>query len=466
MGVISRSRRRKFLEELQARGEFHDPGNELTDLLYDRVTDLPTVPLLLGRIRNLLKESRELGLLSISILQNEKMEQALGRQGYESLVRDIASFLVEVKKETLRREDHLGEVMISGNAFVVLLAPPRGRGEVSYPDIDKVRRRVAASLDRFVRDRLPASVQERFSVYIGCTVLTQDPTVRFERRVYAALEEAFADSLQERSREQRRVALQLKEVIKTGAVKAVYQPVVDLVERRSIGFEALTRLTSSVFAGPDALFKAAYENDSVWKLERLCREKAIGGVRDFRSDHLLFLNMEPESIYDPMLRSELIFEQLRSSGLKPTQVVLEITEHSAVQDHEAFRQMLNHFQFHGFRLAVDDVGSGYSGLKSIAELRPDFIKIDMALIRDIHLHPIKQDLTATIARFSASSGTTLIAEGVEVVEELRCLQKIGVRYAQGYLFARPGPPFPEADVSLIEPGDAALPAAEPAPRVG
>jgi EAL domain-containing protein (putative c-di-GMP-specific phosphodiesterase class I) len=128
--------------------------------------------------------------------------------------------------------------------------------------------------------------------------------------------------------------------------------------------------------------------------------------------------------------------------------------------------MLNHFQFHGFRLAVDDVGSGYSGLKSIAELRPDFIKIDMALIRDIHLHPIKQDLTATIARFSTSSGTTLIAEGVEVVEELRCLQRIGVRYAQGYLFARPGPPFPEADVSLIEPGGATLPATAPARRVG
>jgi len=451
MSPAARGRRRKFLEELQARGEFHDPEHAVANLLYDRVTDLPTVPLLLGRIRNILKEARELGMLSISILKNEKIEQTLGRQGYESLVRDIASFLVQVKKEALRREDQLAEVMISGNAFVVLLAPPRGHGRISYPDIDKVRRRVAGKLGRFVRDRLPTSVQQRFGVYVGCAVLTQDPSARFERLVYAALEEAFADSLHERTREHRRVALLLKEVLKTGAVQAVYQPVVDLLERRGIGYEALTRLTSGAFSGPDQLFKAAYDNDAVWKLERLCRERAILGVRGFPPDQLLFLNMEPDSIFDPALRSEQIFAQLHEADLKPTQVVLEITEHSAVRDHEAFRQMLNHFQFHGFRLAVDDVGSGYSGLKSIAELRPDFIKIDMALIRDIHLHPIKQDLTATITRFSSSSGTTLIAEGVETVEELRCLQRIGVRYAQGYLFARPGPPLPMPDLDIIGP---------------
>ena len=92
MPVSAKTRRRKFLEELHARGEFRPAaGGEVAEYLYDRVADLPTVPLLLGRIRNMLREAHELGLLSISILQNERMEQTLGRQGYESLVRDIAS---------------------------------------------------------------------------------------------------------------------------------------------------------------------------------------------------------------------------------------------------------------------------------------------------------------------------------------------------------------------------------------
>ena len=409
-----------------------------------------TVPLLLGRIRRLLKESRQLGLLSISVLQNERGEQTLGWQGYETLVRSVATFLVEIKKVALRRDDYVSEVMISGNAFVILLSPPRGKQGIAYTDIDKVRRRVAARLERFVRDRLAAEVKETFGLYVGCTVLIHNSSVRFERLVYSALEQAFTDSLQQRKREQRDAALKLRMILKAEAVQPVYQPVIDLLERRVVGFEALTRVSPDAFAGPDQLFKAAYDNDSVWKLERLCRERAIRGARGLAEEQLLFLNMEPDSIHDPELRSEATFALLREAGLKASQIVLEMTEHSAVRDFTSLRQLLSYLQFHGFRLAVDDVGSGYSGLKSIAEIKPDFIKIDMALIRDIHLHPIKQDLTGTIARFSTSSGITLIAEGVEGSEELRCLQAIGVRYAQGFLFARPGPPFPQADLSAIE----------------
>ncbi|HXH27749.1 MAG TPA: EAL domain-containing protein [Candidatus Polarisedimenticolia bacterium] len=444
-------RRRKTVDAPTTRGRARVSGAAaaLTELLYDEVTDLPTVPLLLGHIRRMLRESRQLGLLSISILQSDRAAQSLGWEAYESLVRDVAGFLLEIKRIALRREDYLSEVMISGNAFVILLSPPRGRHQMSYPDLDKVRRRIGSRLGRFVRDRLPPEAQERFGLFLGCAVLTQDASPRFERGVYAALEEAFRDSLQQRRRQKRRDELRLKEVIRAGAVRIVYQPVVDLSERRVIGFEALTRITNRAFEGPDRLFKAAHEHDALWTLERLCRNRAIRGARGLRPDQLLFLNMEPDSIHDPALRSTATFDLIREAGLKPTQIVLEMTEHQAVRDPVLFRQLLNHLQFQGFRLAVDDVGSGYSGLRSIADLKPDFIKIDMALIRGIHRDPIKQDLTGTIARFSAGSGLTLIAEGVETREELRCLRSIGVRYMQGFLFARPAPPFPTVDLAAI-----------------
>src|SRR5574341_294427 len=102
--------------------------------------------------------------------------------------------------------------MISCNAFVILLSPPRGEQGVAYTDIDKVRVRVAARLERFVRDRLPAEVQETFGLYVGCTVLVQNSTVRFERLVYSALEQAYADSLQQRKKEQNDVAAKLKAI--------------------------------------------------------------------------------------------------------------------------------------------------------------------------------------------------------------------------------------------------------------
>src|SRR6266545_6102398 len=319
------SRRRKFVKDLKRKGELRGAttAGALTDLLYDELTDLPTVPLLLGRIRRLLKESRQLGLLSISVLQNERGEQTLGWQGYETMVRSVASFLVEIKKVALRRDDYVSEVMISGNAFVILLSPPRGEQGIAYPDIDKVRRRVAGRLERFVRDRLPAEVQETFGLYVGCTVLIHNSSVRFERLVYSALEQAFTDSLQQRKKNQRDASLNLKMILKTEAVWPVYQPVIDILERRVVGYEALTRVAPEAFPGPDQLFKAAYDNDSVWKLDRLCREHAIRGARGLSEDQLLFLNMEPDSIHDPALRSEATFALLRDANLKASQIVLE-----------------------------------------------------------------------------------------------------------------------------------------------
>jgi EAL domain-containing protein (putative c-di-GMP-specific phosphodiesterase class I) len=430
-------------------GRPESSSRALASLLYDDLTRLPTVPVLLGRVRRLLQDAEHLGLLSISILQGEPVEQMLGWQGYETLIRGIATFLVEIKRVALRREDYIAEVMISGNAFVIVLEPPRGARRVSYTDLDAVRQRIARKLLRFVRDRLPVEIQERFGLYVGCAVLTRTAGARFERLVYAALEEAFTDSLHQRRRQQRDEALRLKEILKSGAVSVVYQPVVDLRDRRVLGYEALTRVSAEAFSGPDHLFKVAHENDAVWRLEQLCRDRAIRGARGLPGDQLLFLNIEPDTVNDPVLRSESTAGLLRASALKPTQIVLEMTEHSKVHDFQHFRQLLNYFQFQGFRLALDDVGSGYSGLQTIAEIKPDFIKIDMALIRELHLHPIKQDLTATIVRFSTQSGVMLIAEGVETIEELRCLQGLGVRFAQGYLFARPGPPFPAPRLDLI-----------------
>jgi EAL domain-containing protein (putative c-di-GMP-specific phosphodiesterase class I) len=114
---------------------------------------------------------------------------------------------------------------------------------------------------------------------------------------------------------------------------------------------------------------------------------------------------------------------------------------------------LERFRSQGFRLALDDVGSGYAGLHAIAEVGPDFIKADMHLVRGIHESPIKRELIDTIRRFSDSTGITLVAEGVESGEELQALLDVGVRCAQGFLFARPGAPPPFPDWKSVPDGD-------------
>lgn len=407
--------------------------------------ELPLLSTVLENAADRIAGYAEIGLLSVTVLQRRHVEQGTGWQAYDAIVREIATFLRDYRRERMRREDRLFEPSVSGNSFALLLEPPRQGRALSEADIARVRMRLRRGLKVHLTRHLPKEVGESFGWYVGAVLMKNDPSVRVDRIVHRALEESFADALREKEREGRRNAVQLARILHLGLVKAVYQPIVDLESQRVMGFEALTRVGSGRFETVEMLFKAAEANDVLWSLERLCRRKALESLPPIGRDQLLFLNVEPDSIHDPQLGGGEFLALLRGAGLTPRQVVLELTEHSAVRDFVAFRRTLERFRTQGFRLAMDDVGSGYSGLQAIAEIAPDFIKADMHLVRGVHQSPIKRELIDTIRRFTDSTGITLVAEGVEYPEELEALVSVGVRCAQGYLFARPGAPPPEPD---------------------
>ena len=421
----------------------------LSQLLYDQVTDLPTLPLFLGRIRRELKRRSVLGLITLNIIQNQQIEQILGCEAFDALIRDLARFLQQMKSVVLRDEDVVSELMISGNAFVILLAPPRDSIAIDYANLDKVRRRLRKHLRPFLSERLPAMGVQRLEFSMGCAILQGGEEKRIERTVYQTLDAALMDAFRQQRREAKKETRQLRELLRLGKISTVYQPVVDLEVKSVLGYEALSRSEMTTFQNPEHLFRVAYACDSVWALERLCRRKALSNLRSLGSEQLLFLNIEPESVYDPEMRGEMGGALLQKTGVTPDRIVLEITEHAAVKDFPLFRQALRHFQNLGFRLAMDDVGSAYSGLKTIAEIRPDFMKIDMSLTRGIHANDIKRELLSTICKFSRNTGIDVIAEGIEEAGELRVVRDIGVRYAQGFLLARPDKPFPEVDFAKI-----------------
>lgn len=423
-----------------------DPSARPTDAP-DPEAELPQLDAMLSSLGDQLAARGEIGLLSVTVLQRRHVEQGSGWRVYESIVAEIASFLKDYHRQRMRREDRLFEPSMRGNTFALLLEPPRLGRPLEPGDLARVRLRLRRGLKVQLARRLPKEFGDNFGWYVGAAVMRHEPEVRFDRIVHRALEESFADALREKERESRRHAVQLARVLHLGLVRSVYQPVVDILDRRVLGYEALTRVGSGRFETIELLFKAAQANDALWSLERLCRRKAIDGLPPMADGQLLFLNIEPDSIHDPHLAGPEFVELLATKALTPHQVVLEMTEHSAVRDFVAFRHTLERFRSRGFRLAMDDVGSGYAGLQAIAEIAPDFIKADMHLVRGIHESPIKRELIDTIRRFSDSTGITLVAEGVESGEELQALLDVGVRCAQGFLFARPEapPPFPDWD---------------------
>jgi EAL domain-containing protein (putative c-di-GMP-specific phosphodiesterase class I) len=122
-------------------------------------------------------------------------------------------------------------------------------------------------------------------------------------------------------------------------------------------------------------------------------------------------------------------------------VTLEITERQVIENLNLYREAMHSFIELGFSFAIDDVGAGYSGLETIASLGATYLKIDMALVRDVHQKPISQQVVKAILDMGNGVGATVIAEGIQTVEEADAIQKLGIRYGQGYLFARPADPY-------------------------
>jgi EAL domain-containing protein (putative c-di-GMP-specific phosphodiesterase class I) len=434
--------------------------------LIDQVTDLPTVPLLLQRMRRQLVTHGYLSVLSINVMQSGQVERVTGWKAFDGIVRDVGRFLSSIKTVALRRDDFVSEVMISGNAFVVLLAPPRRSQAIDMADLLSVRDRLAAKLRGFLAQRLPEDISESFCCFVGASMVRNEPGMRLERLVYRALDEAQADSLEERRRAAQRHIIDLRDVLEARLVRSVYQPIVNILKPSVLGWEALSRPAGGSFENIEELFKAAYEARSIWPLERLCREKAMEGLSGLGSGELLFLNVEPDSIDDPQFRSPQMIEMIEEAGLSPDRVVLEMTEHARVRDFTAFRQTLTYFRSLGFRLAIDDMGSGYSALASVAEIQPEFIKIDMSLVHEVDTRPLKRELVDTIARFARRAGIGVIAEGIETMGELEVLLDIGVPLGQGFLFARPSAPPPQPDLDMLrEPRLPSRPRQQPGPGI-
>jgi PAS domain S-box-containing protein len=223
----------------------------------------------------------------------------------------------------------------------------------------------------------------------------------------------------------------IEAIIAKRAFTPVFQPIVDLVRGRAIGYEALTRFADGV--APDVRFTNAAFVGMGLELERATLEAALAAASALSPSRFLHLNVSPALV---LARTEL----KRLLGGTRARIVLEVTEHSAVGDYAEFRDAIESIG-RPVLLAVDDAGAGFASFRHILELRPAFIKLDISLVRGIDADPAKQALVAGMRHFARMTSRRLIAEGVETEAEAATLRTLDVRLGQGYLFGRPAPPL-------------------------
>ncbi len=232
-------------------------------------------------------------------------------------------------------------------------------------------------------------------------------------------------------------------ILLTQAVTVVFQPIVRLADGGIIGYEALSRGPEGSLNSPLELLKVAESEGRLWETELLFRKKALEKAANLAKDKLLFLNVDPNIMKDINFRKGFTKEYLLEYGISPKSVVFEITERTEIIDYIQFREILRHYTEQGYMIAIDDVGSGYSGLKTINEVRPNFMKIDMDLIRNVNMDPFKQSMVKALVDIANNAGIMLIAEGIETAEELKTIIKLGVTSAQGYFLQKPAAFFTE-----------------------
>jgi EAL domain-containing protein (putative c-di-GMP-specific phosphodiesterase class I)/GGDEF domain-containing protein len=413
-------------------------------LLFDPVTGLPTTPLLFPRIESLLRDRGEVSILCLNVVRYSKIEEIYGWMVFDTVMRDTANALVGVTGVYLRDSDIVAEVMISGNSFVVVLSPPRNTPHIEANALQDLADRVEARVREALAETMDPAIYRKFGCYTGSATVKANADVRVERLVYDGLEKALADS---HVREEVDIAERrsgLRAIIEKEQVHTLVQPILDLTDFSVVGYEALSRgPEGGEFERPDKLFAVAYDSDLVMQLERLCRRRAIDAAKDLPEGRLLFLNIEPESIADPELREAMFSELLAGVGLHPERVILELTERAAIIDFAGFRSTLEYLRALGFSVAVDDAGAGYGSLQCLAEVRPQWLKVDMSLIHGIDKDIVRRQLVMSLVTFATEMGVKLIAEGIETREELDVVLELKVPYGQGFLFSEPVAPFPD-----------------------
>ncbi len=404
--------------------------------LFDRDLNLPTLPTIVDDLRRQLEDNGSIGLLTFTLNAERQVEELWGWQSYDKLIAEFVKELRGLADGVTIPHSQLCVPAVRSDEILCFI-PLAGSSSVTPADW---LQHLAADLDVFVSDFLVKRLSsiDRYCSRVGQAVILFDPKVRVERVVYRGIREARGEVFKRTATAEEHGAEVLKGILSRRDIVSVFQPIYDIVDNRVAAVEALSRGPAGTgFEDAEALFSLAERVDLVVPLERLCRQRSLEEAAKVEWKEMIFINMSPNAAADTDFLEGALLRDVERLKIDPRRVVIEVTERTYAQNQELFSKVIGELRDEGFRVAVDDLGSGYSNLASLAEIRPEFLKFDHHFTKDIHRQRIKQDLLGAILSFAVKMDTQVIAEGIEKVEELDALRRLGVPLGQGYYLAKP-----------------------------
>ncbi len=407
--------------------------------LYDPNTSLYAYPFHFDDLQRMVEYRPALGLIYLRVFDLDRIEWLCGWEVFDAILREMAQEAARLHGSTYPPGSLLASTGIHGGGFVLFLPENFLGSEPSLADLEAIAAALARKLHGAVCHRIPEEISHEVEINAGFSLLRCDPMFRLERLVYRAVDEARAMAEKAAHRDDARRGAELRQIIRAGLVETYFQPIVHIHSGEVFGYEALTRgPRGTMFETPKALFGLSDRLRIAPLLDGVCRRRALAAARSLDAGVKLFLNLLPSALADPRFAEEEGGE--REGEPAASDVVLEITERSGIEDFDAFGRRLERLRSRGFQVAIDDVGTGYSSLQTISEVRPEFLKIDHSLVKEVHRTLIKQEIVASILQLGERIGSRVIAEGIETEQEYEMVRGFGVQLGQGYFFGAPGPP--------------------------
>lgn len=368
------------------------------------------------------------------------IERVYGVQAHRGATSRMRGLVEDFCRQYLAPGDLIVAGERGGDELLVLLFRPRHDNAFYCDSLPAI----AASLSNAVKENGSRFVypyaREAPKLPVGYALSLHNPGLRVERQVHEVLERARHDAALNARIDARDKTNQFTQLLLSEDVTILYEPITNLTTREVCGYEGLVRGPwDTEMHAPGALFGVAEETGLVYELDCLCRRIALRGARGLQPGKLLFLNCLPTAIHDPTFRGDVLRRTLEDLRLRPSDVVFEISERESIHNFEVFREARDYYSELGFKIALDDTGVAYGSLQAVMELSPDFIKVDLSLVRGIDTDPPRQELLRALNAVAGKINAEIIAEGIETSEELSTIQSLGIPYGQGYLLGRAAP---------------------------
>ena len=386
-----------------------------------------------------LSDRGSLGLLVLDASPLGRIEDEYGTRAYEEVRQRFFKIIEEARGKDYRQGDVVCLDRPRGLRFLFLLDRKRRRSvALSVADLRTARGRVVSSLAPNIARAAFPYIKTPPRLDVGHGLAVHNPLLHSERVIERALEDALRQASHEHRAEELGVLERLQDILLRERVVTAYQPILRMQENTIMGFEALSRgPRGSGLESAAALFGAAEDHNLQVELDRLCRKRALLSSNRIPSNAKIFVNTLPATMRDPQFRDKALIDFLEKAQVVPSRIVIEITEQEVIEKLEMFRETMAYFKGMGMSFAVDDVGAGYSGLDTIAKLGPNYLKIDIGLVRDVHVSSVNRAMVKAIIALGHSIDANVIAEGINNEEEAQVLLAMGVDLGQGFHLARP-----------------------------